>query len=264
MRCRWLGVALVLAACAQPPPPGLTAVAAQTRTDEAAGGRLQVRVTSNGDAPVTVVAVALESPAFARLEPVPVDAVFRPGAVFDLPAPYGDVRCDRPVEPARARVRVREGERVREVDVPLTDGEGVLARIAERECRARAVREQVGVRLVLTGDRRGGRLGALLRVERRTATGPLALTEVRGSVLYDVRAATPVDVAEGADVAAEVGMASCSGHVLGEVKQPFAFLAFVRLGDAAPVPTEITVDPAARAALTALVDTACRDGQVQP
>ncbi|WP_157944008.1 hypothetical protein [Blastococcus atacamensis] len=57
------------------------------RTDEAVGGRFQVRVTDTGEAPFTVSAVALDAPGFAPVPETPVTAAFVPGRVIDLPVP---------------------------------------------------------------------------------------------------------------------------------------------------------------------------------
>jgi hypothetical protein len=50
------------AAAEIPAVPGIDAEAVRLRTDEAVGGRFQVRITDTGDDGFTVTAVALDSP----------------------------------------------------------------------------------------------------------------------------------------------------------------------------------------------------------
>ena len=54
------------------------------------------------------------------------------------------------------------------------------------------------------------------------------------------------------------GVVTCSAHVLAEVKQPFVFALSVVVGEGGePVPVDLPVDDAHRAALRALVDRVC-------
>src|SRR5215218_3412559 len=86
------------------PVPGIEAEAVQLRTDKAAGGRIQVRVSASEAFSVT--SVALDSPGFDALPPTELTADFRPGRVVDLRTPIGDVRCDVSPVPASARLTV--------------------------------------------------------------------------------------------------------------------------------------------------------------
>ncbi|MGY1825309.1 hypothetical protein [Blastococcus sp. SYSU DS0541] len=275
-----LGTALVLSGCgaepvapradpapsssavaAEPDVPGVAAEAVLLRTDEAVGGRIQVRVTHTGGAPYTVTGVALDAPGFAPLPPSAVSAEFTPGRVVDLPTPYGEAVCPPGSGTSAARLTLlRPGGSVEEVRVPLTGDD--LARVHEQQCRARAVAEAVELRvggLQPGPDRLTGRLSLI----RRGADGEVVVGRVGGNVQFDVAAELPLELPAGAEVAdgaVTVTVATCEPHVLAEVKQPYLFPAGVRLGDEDEVVVGLPVDDGLRSALADLVRQVCRRG----
>ena len=241
------------------PVPGIEAEAVRLRTDEAVGGRIQVRITATGDEPFEVTAVALDSPGFAPLPATPLRAEFAPGRVIDLPTPYGEPRCDAAPEPAAARLTLtRPDGRVEDLRVPLSAE--VLGRIHRRECAVRAVGEVVDIAV------------AGLREQGDAVTGELVLTRVGAgervtaerlsrSVLLDVAAeGLPIELDPGertASVPVRFTPATCDPHVLAETKKPYVFPVVVTVGQGEEVPVDLPLDAAARDLLAALVDRVC-------
>lgn len=246
---------------AEPPPAGLSASATQTRPDEAAGHRFQVKVDNAGSAPVTVTGLQLRSPGFRPAPFTEREETFPPGIDYDLPAPYGAVDCGHGVEPLTVALSLREGAGTREVVVPLRSDDGLMARIHAAECRQQALAGQLAVSLAgdLVPD--GQALRGVLRVQRRNTREPVAVDSVTGSVIYDVRPATlPTVLASGtpvADVPVRVTIATCDPHNIAETKKPYVFLLFVRVGGEPALGTEVPVTAAQRRQLDALVPVAC-------
>ncbi|RBY92001.1 hypothetical protein DQ244_06665 [Blastococcus sp. TBT05-19] len=245
-------------AAGPPAVPGIAAEAVRLRTDEAVGGQFHVRVTDTGDAPFTVSEVALAVPGFATLTPAPVTAAFVPGRVIDLPVPYGAVDCAVVPGPAAARLTVsRPDGTVEALTVPLAGD--VPARVHAEECAAEAVASVAALQvtdLQARDDELRGRLG----VRRLAGEEPVAVRRIGRSVLIDVRADLPLEIAarEGAaDVPVTFRPATCEPHVLSETKKPYVFLLEVTLGEEPPVVVDLPVDDHLRGQLADLVRRVC-------
>ncbi|MBA3524222.1 MAG: hypothetical protein H0T85_06665 [Geodermatophilaceae bacterium] len=237
----------------------MTALAYRTRVDEAVGGRFQTKLTNTGTESFTVVSTGLDSAGFAPLPQSERSTMFRPGARIDLPTPYGEVRCrsDQPAEPAYAVVDVvrPDGSRQR-LRVPMPSDYGVLTRIHEQGCVARQLAEDVTVelsQLATTGDGAQQVVRGVLRLTRGETPAEIAVTEVRGSVLYELapRAGTtlPQALVPGEttlDIPLEVSPASCEAHIIAETKKPFVFPVFLALDGGEPVFSLIPVSDAQR------------------
>ena len=242
-----------------PPVPGIGAEAVQLRTDEAVGGQVQVRVTDTGTEPFRVTAVAIDSPGFAPLPERAVTADLVPGRVVDLPAPFGDVVCDRAAEPAAARLTVvRPDGRTEVLRVPMEAGD--LTRIHTETCAAGAVLAVAGVRVTGLAADGDAVTGSLLLTRGGDDARAVTLTRLAGNVLYDADADLPVTLAAGegsreVDVAFTMGR--CDPHALAEVKQPYLFVLGVRVGEEPEVPVDLPLDEAARDLLADLVDRGC-------
>lgn len=244
---------------AAPAVPGIEAEAVRLRTDEAVGGRFQVRVTGTGDEPFTVTSVALDSPGFDVLPATAVTAEFTPGRVIDLPTPYGPPVCEAEPVPAAARLTVvRPGGAVEEVRVPMSAD--VLETVQEEECAEQAVAEVVGVTVTGLADD-GDALSGSLTLTRRAGEERVAATALGRSVLLDaVAEGLPLVLPAGARSATTVisfTPATCDAHVLSETKKPYAFPLTLEVGDADPVPVDLPLDDAARGRLAALVQRVC-------
>lgn len=251
----------VVSSPAVPPVPGIEAEVVRLRTDEAIGGRVQVRIADTGEASFTVTSVALDSAGFAALPPTVLRAEFAPGRVIDLPTPYGEPVCSAAPVPAVAELAVeRPDGAVEELRVPL-EAE-VLQRIQAEECAALAVLEVVAIEV--TGLREDGNtLRGELTLIRRTGDERVTVTRLDRSVLIEPTAdQLPLDLGAEASVSTPVtfGPATCDPHVLSETKKPYVFPLSVRVGEGDDVSLDLPLDEAARSGLAALVQRVCTPG----
>lgn len=238
----------------------VAAVVSQTREDIAAGARFQVLLTNAGSSPFTLTSVALSSPGFEPAAASVRHDLFPPGVRYALPTAYGEARCDSEPLPAQARVVLhREGGPHVRLLVPLTSKDGLLQRIHDGECRERDLHSRVGVELVgLAPD--GDVLRGHLRLTRGRQVGSVTLTELRGTVLFGWGPRDPAVLgADGSrvDVPVSIGTLTCSGHVIGETKQPYLFSAYLSLGGEPPTALKIPVSQAQKDALQALLRRVC-------
>jgi hypothetical protein len=238
------------------PVPGIAAEAVQLRTDAAAGGRIQVRITASDT--FTVTSVALDSPGFEPVAPREISSAFVPGRVTDLRTPIGKVDCEVAPEPASARLTVvRDGGQAEAVDVPLEAA--VLARIHADECREEALTRQVTVELRdLRAD--GESLLGSLTLVRRSGREEVRVTRLARSVLIAVETGLPLTMdpyEPEASAAVRFTPATCEPHVLAETKQPFRFPVVVQVGAAGEVTVDLPVDEDQRASLQELVRRVC-------
>lgn len=252
------------------PVDGMVALAYRTRLDDAAGGVFQVKLQNTGTTPFTVVATALDSAGFEALPPAARDTEFSPGARIDMPTPYGAALCgpDQPAEPAYAALDVVRPDGMQErVRVPMPSDYDVLTRIHDEECSELAIAAAVTVELVdLTPVGAGSEqvLAGELRLTRQPGTGELAITELRGNVLYDILLTdgTQLPVSNGPEAPGlglpiTIGPATCMTHVLAEIKQPYVYPVWIAVDDDEPVRLEIPVPQAQRDQIAAMLAVAC-------
>jgi hypothetical protein len=242
-----------------PEVAGIGAEAVRLRTDEAVGGRFQVRITDTGGDGFTVTAVALDSPGFTALPPTAVTAEFAPGRVIDLPTPYGPPVCDVAPLPAAAQLTVvRPDGTAESVRVPMAAD--VLDLVHDEECAVRAVGEVVEVTVTGLADA-GDTVSGSLTLTRRDGDRRVTATRLNRSVLLEAKAdGLPVVLPDGEQsVTTSVSFtpASCDPHVLSETKKPYVFPLTVEVGDDDPVPVDLPLDDAARDRLAALVQRVC-------
>jgi hypothetical protein len=245
-----------------PPVAGIAAEVVENRTDRAAGGQVQVKVTDTGDAPFAVAAVAIDSPGFAPLPAVPVTASFVPGRRIDLPAPYGEPVCDAAAEPAAVLLTVvRPGGAAEQLRVPLQAQ--VLTGIHARLCSVRAVEQvvTVGVADLVAGSE--SLTGRLVLTRADGDDRPVTATRVEGNVLYSAEAELPLELSAGEDEAsAELVLrtARCDPHALADAKQPYLMPLSVSVAGADEVPVDLPLDDAQREMLRLLTDRVCVPG----
>jgi hypothetical protein len=242
-----------------PAVPGIEAEAVRLRTDEAVGGRVQVRVTDTGDDGFTVTGVALDSPGFTALPATAVTAEFAPGRVIDLPTPYGAPVCGTAPLPAAARLTVvRPGGQEESVRAPLAAD--VLEVVHHEECGALAVAEAVTVSVTGLADD-GDALMGTLTLTRRDGDSRVAATTLSRSVLLEATAeGLPLVLDSGerqVTTAVSFTPATCDPHVLSETKKPYVFPLTVEVAGADPVPVDLPLDETARGRLAALVQRVC-------
>jgi hypothetical protein len=248
---------------AVPPVPDIEAELVRLRTDEAVGGRVQVRITDTGNAPFTVTAVALDSPGFERLGATAVEAAFAPGRTIDLPAPYGAPVCSSPPLPAAAQATVvRPDGTVEDLRLPLAAA--VLERIHTEECAALDVLAVVDIEVTGLRDD-GDALRGDLVLARRSGGETVTVHRLGRSVLIAAAAdELPLELARDAeDASTSVGFtpASCDPHVLSETKKPYVFPLAVTVGDGEEVSLDLPLDDAGRGQLAALVQRVCVQGR---
>jgi hypothetical protein len=238
------------------PVPGIEGEAVQLRTDVAAGGRIQVRISASDT--FTVTSVALDSPGFAPQPPREISTDFVPGQVTDLRTPIGRAQCDVEPQPASARLTVaRDGAEPEPVEVPLAAD--VLDRIHAAECAAQSLAQEVtvevtGLRAVPEG------LSGSLALVRRSGDREARVTRILRSVLVAVEADLPLTMAgDDSEAATDVRLApaTCDPHVLAETKQPFRFPVTVQVGEATPVTVDLPIPDDVRAQLQEMVQRIC-------
>lgn len=250
---------------AAPPPsaaPDLSATA-EIRRSFMAPGVVAVAVTNHGDAPVRVLGVELVTESFAPLGEQAFDAAVPPSAhPRDLMTEYGEARCPDGIEstaaPATAVLRVEtEDGTVHEVAAGLPHPNGTLDRLLKEACAAQAVRAAAEVELGALAEAEDGTLAGDLTV-RPLAGAALGVTEVRGSVLFELSMGER-EAGPGGAVVAPIGFdaARCSGHAVGDAKQPFGFTVWITIDGGEPVAAPIEVPQEQREALWAMLGTRC-------
>lgn len=270
-RAVWLLGLLLVASCGGPtsaPAPAisavsaadLTAVATQTREDAVTPGLFRILLTNNAARPLTVTSVALDSPGFAPARPFVRDDPFPPAVTYALPARHGAARCATAALPATAVVTAAFADGpTTTLRLPLDSSDGLLVRLHESGCEAAALDRQVQLQVEGLHSAGPRQLRASLRVSRGSATGPVELREVRDSVVFDLSHGLPTTLeptARTLDVPLTITMASCSGHVIGETKQPYLFPSFVTV-DGRTAEVDLPTTAAQQAQLQQLVRTGC-------
>ncbi|BAH49187.1 hypothetical protein [Rhodococcus opacus] len=239
----------------------LSAEAYRSREDDAAGGRIHVRLTNTGDAPVTVTSVALDSPGFESAPETRREIELGPGNRIDVEAGYGAVRCDTGPEPAYAVIGTAE-RAATPVRVPLATPYDVLGRIHDGDCAAEELARAVPVTLIpeAAPPEPAAPLPARLVVSRGTASGDIRVDEVGGSVLYALRGALPATMRADEDqlnIDITIDAARCDPHALAEAKKPFVFPLWIAVGSSAPAYSRIPVSEENRRTLTNYLTTTC-------
>lgn len=240
---------------------GLSAVAVYGR-HAAVRGKVDVRLDNDGTRPLRVESVQVRHPLFARLPPtqrrsrIPAD-----GDPRIVPVPFGDPLCAA-ADAAGAVVvlGVRTEQGLRDVEVPLRDGEPGLLRAHRLACQAAAVQEAAAVELGPEWERVPAGLRTTLRLTRRGA-GEVEVREVGGNVLFSVRrpAALPRLREDARTASADVVVAAtrCDPHALTESKRSFTFPVRVALDGGEPVLLQVTADATGQRALQALLAATC-------
>jgi hypothetical protein len=223
--------------------PSLGAEVVQLRRDVVLQ-RVEVTVENHGGSAVMVERIGLAVPGFEIPGPLRKDEPLPAGSVVNLPIPYDGVTCPADGPPQvgvpRVTLQVRQGDdpESQTVRVKARDADGLLERIATRACAVERVADAVDLRFddrwrlekTADGDVLHGTLRATL-----LEGGPRTISMVAGAVMYGLRPDTPTadplasltpDHPE-ARIPVVAYTARCSGHAIGEIKQPYAFLVWV-------------------------------------
>lgn len=225
-------------------PAGVSASLVQLRRDEALR-RVEVNVLNEGSEPVHVSRLSLSLPGFAAVPAVDKDSPVAPGISVNLPIAYGKARCaasSKPPGRAVATVRMVVGqEPARRVRLTLRDPEKVQARVFSRECLAQRLAAEVSLAFGDTwrrgpADAAGGPvLHGTLEARLKDAGAVREITQLAGNVLYGLRGTrrdrplARLDASHPtASIPVVVSLSRCDGHARGEIKQPYAFVAWLR------------------------------------
>jgi hypothetical protein len=227
-------------------PAPVASQVVQLRFDEAYG-RVEVALRNVGSEPVVVRRLRLRVDGFtgagwlAKNSPVPA------GQVVNLPTGYGKPRCPATGAPAPGGIRVDvrlvvgSDPTVRAVRSTPTASRPLLTRILRSLCAEQRLQSEVtlalGPRWRTEGSGDATRLHTTLEARLAPGAPPRDLTQVAGTVLYDIHAETATGPPyarldqqhPAASVPVVLSQARCTGHAKGEVKKPYEFL--VWLGD---------------------------------
>lgn len=244
-------------------PPELTATA-EIRRMFMKPGQVAIAVTNHGDAPVRVLGVELLTESFAPLGVQEFDTEVPPSVnARDMFTAYGEAACPdgtaSKAEPAAVVLHVAtEDQAVHTVELALSYPNGTLDRLVREACAAQAIAETARIELGELTEAEDGTLEGRLEV---TPLGEAALevTEVRGSVLFEVLAGAPAPEAGGVAVPLVFDANRCDGHVVGDAKQPFGFTAWIAIDGTEAVATPIEVPEDRREALWAMLDVRCAE-----
>lgn len=242
--------------------PQLSAVSVYGR-HAAVRGRVDVRIANQGGTPVEIASYRIEHPLFElvpvleRTSTLPAD-----GRARIVPVPFGAPRCDTDdADGAQVVVGLQTADGVRDVAVPLADGEPGLVRAHRLACSADAV--QAAVEFALGGWVLDGDVARATLTVRRRAAGEVVVSGVVGTVLFGVEP-SPGTVAlvlapeqDVAELPLVVRPARCEAHALTEAKDVFAFPVVASLDGAEPARLRLEAGRQGRAVLQELLTTSC-------
>ena len=206
----------------------------------------RLELTNDGDAPVTVASVQLDSPLF---EPVPAssrDTQLAPGQRLLLPVPYGPSIC--PGAGPSKLVTLVSGD---EVVVPLDQVPvGVMDALHEVECGEAAVRDAADVAFGDDWTSTGARSARGEVVVATHGETEVTVDGVRGNIVFGVRGAdtdppllTVAGAGEVGRLPLELVVDRCDTHALIESKRTFKFPLEVRLDGGPPALVVLEAEP---------------------
>ncbi|TDE07886.1 hypothetical protein [Jiangella asiatica] len=244
--------------------PDLTATA-EIRRSFNRPGLVVIAVTNHGTQDVRITSAELLSDSFEATGPQSFDSTIPPGTTpRDLQLEYGTARCPDGVAsstgPASVALVAEAADGTEhELELDLPHPNGTLDRLLRTDCGAQVLGAAVDLTLSPLASQPDATLSGVLTVSRIDGSAePAVIHDVRGSVLFTVTA-DPAAAAGSAERRVHFDVLRCGGHAIGDAKRPYAFTAWITLGDAEPIPTLIPVDDAARAALDAMQGVRCED-----
>lgn len=218
----------------------LSATIEQYREDEVKN-QLSLKITNGGD-DVRISTLALAWPALVGAEPLAPDYLVAAGVRVDLRVAIGRAVCSDPpqfdevVPPvAIAAVATIDGDAV---TFPVTDPNGILAKIYPKACIAQAIEHAVDISFGSEWIDAGAEPPTVtntLTFTRRHGDLPIEVVDVFGSVVVSIAGdgvPTTLDSGE-VELALPVTFTNnrCDSHALGETKKPFLFQVQLRIGD---------------------------------
>lgn len=233
---------------------GLAAEVDQLRSDVPLN-RVEIGVVNSGAETVFVDSLHVRIPGFRSGERLTKDSPVKPGLTVNLPWPYGAVRCARDSAPdvgppiVTLQVHTDRDPTSRTLRLTATDKTKVLQRIADRTCEVERVGREVALAFGDTWRAEQKPDGVVLHGilhARLLIDEPREVTELRGAIMYALEpdasvGPVPSPLAALSKDHREVSIpvlayaGRCTGHVIGEIKQPYAFLVWVARPGAEPV-----------------------------
>ena len=234
----------------------------QQRFDEGTP-RANVRVGNHTDALLRVRSVGVDWPGFPG-HPQRVDYDVPGGLTVDLRyvLPRPDCSSEAGSAPAQAVVVTRR----RTIRQPMPrDGMGFLSRIWRTTCNEQRIARAASVRF---DDRwtegQGTGLDGVMRgrllLERRQGTEPVEVTQLEGSLLFELGLAgarTLEGDARRAAIPIEVRPGRCDEHGRSQATQTFIFRVWVSVGDSEPLVRNLVPSKRQQARMLAFVDHVC-------
>jgi len=251
--------------------PPLSVTVEQYRTDEVAR-TVKLAVRNTGDTTIEVVDAELVAPSFTPAGQVTTTALVPPGGLrVDIRSGYGRGRCTGPPdqlvsEPASVRLGVRQpNQDIARVTLPLPYPNELLNRLLRLDCQQEALLRIVTVAFGPLRPTADGALAGTLVLTRQSGAEPVTVHDVDGSVLISVDP-EPADrppplgtLAGGAarlEMPVRVDAERCDGHALGEIKKPYVFPVWLRIG-ATEQNTDVAVTEADKVTLFEMVRQRC-------
>jgi hypothetical protein len=243
----------------EPTPVGGLLAEIGTNRLYAVNRALGLALRNVSDAPVAVRQVQLTSDQFATVAAVDREVTLQPGGRrFVVPLPYGEVRCDEEATDTFGVLLVlADGTELR-LDA-AEEYAGAVGRLHARECAAADVRERVDISFGDDWTMDGFAIAGELHLAQRHPGDPVAIDDAVGNVIFTLHLqdAHPVvgvsDDDPSSVVPVTISADRCDPHAVAEFKRPYVFLSWVTVGDAAPVPVELTLTGGARQALVDLI-----------
>lgn len=244
-------------------PPRLTGEVVQYRRD-AARDVVQVKVTNDGDAPLHVTRVELQSATFTAAVVADKDSVVGAGTSVDLTVPLGEPACPGTVTDAPdVATLVVDGLEV-VVDLPPQP----LQQVGLERCAVLGVTDLVALTVAPdwfdAGVVRGepalrGQVVATPTDDATSTPGPVTVSVSGATTLFTV--AEPVESEiQGEQVALGVTLTvtRCDPHAIAEDKKGYLLPVTVASAQGDPVLVEVPIPVPRRAALQDLIDRTCR------
>lgn len=261
-------VCLLAAACTsevpqqQPEkPPAVTLSFTQLRIDEGTP-RAQLRVVNHENTDIAVTGLGLEWSGYGGRFRDDYDTTIRPEQTLDLRIVLPPPVCSKGSGPAYGLLEVGDTKLRARLDA---SGQGFVERIWERACAEQYISDRVAIGYGDTWRRTGtGSSSTLLgsvQLSRRGTDENIALRDISGSVLFDLRLPRPVVLASSSDsdeYPLRLLPTRCDEHALSESSQTFGFRALLEFGDSKPVTTIVEPNLRTQQKALALLRRACR------
>lgn len=247
------------AAVGEPLPPEL-AVTVEYIPNLAVLRRLEITLANGLDVPVEITGLSYRSPWVDPGPPWAGEPTVAAGRALAQVFQLGEATCPPgDGEETFVDITVTDGARSWHGTYAVPDPER-LVRLTERECGQRAVLEVVDLALHDEPSVDGQVLTTSIEATRRTGRDPITITQVDGSILFQLRPDGPDGAlarlgpdTDRATIPLEVRTTRCDAHAVSQSQLSYRFPVFVRLGDGEPTYLYLEPGPGLRAGLEALV-----------